>query len=57
MNLKKEDWSILEKLKFNITLTGIKYMIDPSEMIKRLEGKMALCEMLKKAQEREWGPV
>lgn len=51
MGLKKEDWSILDRLEFAIKPVGVSYLVDPPESIQKLDGKMALCEMLKKAQE------
>jgi uncharacterized protein (DUF169 family) len=51
MALKKKDWSILEKLGFDIKPIGVKYLVDPPEAMKKLEGKMPLCEMLQKAQQ------
>lgn len=50
MGLKKADWKILDKLEFAIKPVGVRYLVDPPEEIDKLEEKMALCEMLKKAQ-------
>jgi uncharacterized protein (DUF169 family) len=50
MPLTKKDFTILDKFEFDIQPVGVKYLTKPPETIKRLEGKMTLCEMLKTAQ-------
>jgi uncharacterized protein (DUF169 family) len=51
MNVTKEDVSILDKFAFDVPPVGVKFMADRPEKVERLGQKMALCEMLKKAQE------
>jgi uncharacterized protein (DUF169 family) len=53
MVLKKEDWKIMDKLAFAIKPVGVKYLVDPPAAVKNLDEKIALCEMLKRAQEGE----
>ncbi|MBN2061182.1 MAG: DUF169 domain-containing protein [Deltaproteobacteria bacterium] len=53
MGNDKADFSILNRLNFKISPIGIKYFPKPPESLNRLEGKIALCEMLKRAQEGE----
>jgi uncharacterized protein (DUF169 family) len=53
MTLKKEDFAILDEFKFEIQPVGVKYLVRPPQDISGLDQKMALCEMLKKAQEGE----
>ena len=53
MGLQKEDWKILDKLAFSIKPVGVRYLVDPPASVKKLDEKMALCEMLKRAQEGE----
>ena len=53
MSLTKEHFSILEKFHFQLPPVGIKFMADQPEGLERLGEKMALCEMLKRAQEGE----
>jgi uncharacterized protein (DUF169 family) len=50
MTVAKKDFSILDKFGFEISPVGVKYLTSAPENIKRLEGKMTLCEMLKAAQ-------
>ena len=50
MTLTKRDFAILDEFKFDIQPVGVKYLVRSPEGISRLEQKMALCEMLKKAQ-------
>jgi uncharacterized protein (DUF169 family) len=50
MGLNKEDYAILNGFRFDIQPVGVKYLTRPPETINRLDQKMALCEMLKKAQ-------
>ena len=51
MILTKEDFSILDKFAFDVPPVAVKFMADRPDMRERLGEKMALCEMLKKAQE------
>lgn len=51
MTLNHKDLTILENFKFDVTPVGIKFLVKPPDGIDRLDEKMALCEMLKKAQE------
>ncbi len=48
--LAKEEFAILDEFKFAIPPVGVKFFVRPPEGIGRLDQKMALCEMLKKAQ-------
>ena len=51
MILTKQDLAILSKFKFAIQPVGVKYFVKRPDKIKRLNENMALCQMLKKAQE------
>ncbi len=51
MILTKEDFSILARFDFDVQPVGVKFLADRPERVERLGEKMALCEMLKKAQE------
>jgi len=51
MMLTKEDFSILDKFAFDVPPVAVKFLADRPDMPERLGEKMALCEMLKKAQE------
>jgi uncharacterized protein (DUF169 family) len=51
MSLTKKDFAILEKFKFDIQPVGVKFSAKQPDRFERLDDKMALCEMLKKAQE------
>ena len=50
MILTKKDLAILEKLDLEIQPVGVKYFAKQPDLVERLEGNMALCEMLKRAQ-------
>ncbi len=50
MTLSRQDFAILDEFKFNIQPVGVKYLVKPPEGIDRLDQRMALCEMLKRAQ-------
>jgi uncharacterized protein (DUF169 family) len=50
MTLKKEDFAVLDTFKFDIQPVAVKYFVRIPENIKRIDGKMTLCEMLVKAQ-------
>jgi uncharacterized protein (DUF169 family) len=47
----KEDLSILDKFDFDVPPVGVKFSAGRPDKVERLTGKMALCEMLKRAQE------
>jgi len=51
--MRKKEFSILEKFHFPRPPVGVKFTADQPEGLDRLGEKMALCEMLKKAQEGE----
>ena len=51
MMLTKEYFSILDKFAFDVPPVAVKFLADRPDMPERLGEKMALCEMLKKAQE------
>jgi uncharacterized protein (DUF169 family) len=51
MNLTKEDFSILDKFAFDVSPVAVKFLADTPAKIERLAENMALCEMLKRAQE------
>jgi uncharacterized protein (DUF169 family) len=47
----KKNLAILEKFDFNLPPVGVKFLAKPPDMVERLDEKLALCEMLKRAQE------
>jgi len=51
MMLTKENVAILDKFEFDVPPVGVKFLAKRPEMVARLDENMALCEMLKKAQE------
>jgi uncharacterized protein (DUF169 family) len=51
MILTKEYQAILDKFEFERQPVGVKFLAKQPDKIERLDGKMALCEMLKQAQE------
>ncbi|MBI5440850.1 MAG: DUF169 domain-containing protein [Deltaproteobacteria bacterium] len=51
MALTQQDFAVLEKLDLELEPVGVKYLVRAPEALPRLERKMALCEMLKKAQD------
>jgi uncharacterized protein (DUF169 family) len=51
MVLTKEYHAILEKFEFERQPVGVKFLAKQPDKIDRLDEKLALCEMLKKAQE------
>ena len=53
MNLTKNDLAILDKFEFDVQPVGVKFMVKRPDRIERLNENMALCEMLKRAQEGE----
>jgi uncharacterized protein (DUF169 family) len=51
MNTIQQELSIFDKFGFDIPVVGIKFLVTKPDNLPRLEGKLALCEMLKQAQE------
>ncbi|MGD9081647.1 MAG: DUF169 domain-containing protein [Desulfobacterales bacterium] len=51
MILTKEYQAILDKFEFERQPVGVKFLAKQPDKIERLDEKMALCEMLKQAQE------
>jgi uncharacterized protein (DUF169 family) len=51
MILTKEHVAILDKFEFDTPPVGVKFLAKRPDMVARLDENMALCEMLKKAQE------
>lgn len=51
MTLTRKDFAILDKFKFDVRPVGVKFLANRPEMVERLGENMALCEMLKKAQD------
>jgi uncharacterized protein (DUF169 family) len=51
MILTQKDLAILEKFAFDVPPVGVKFVAQQPDMVERLDEKMALCEMLKRAQE------
>jgi uncharacterized protein (DUF169 family) len=51
MTVTKKDLAILDKFDFAVQPVGVKFTVKQPEMVERLDGNMALCEMLKHAQE------
>jgi uncharacterized protein (DUF169 family) len=51
MTLTKEDLAILDKFDFDVQPVGVKFLAKRPESIERLSENIALCEMLKRAQE------
>lgn len=51
MILTKEDTAILDKFEFDLPPVGVKFSAEPPQTIERIEGRLALCEMLKRAQQ------
>lgn len=49
--LSKDNVAILEKFDFDITPVGVKFLTKPPDGLERLGVNLALCEMLRKAQE------
>jgi uncharacterized protein (DUF169 family) len=50
MTVTKNELAILEKLELEIQPVGVKYLTKVPQNLSKLEQKMTLCEMLKKAQ-------
>ena len=51
MILIEKNVAILDKFKFDTPPVGVKFLAERPDMVARLDENMALCEMLKKAQE------
>jgi uncharacterized protein (DUF169 family) len=51
MILTQKDLAILEKFAFDVPPVGVKFVAQQPDIVERLDEKMALCEMLKRAQE------
>lgn len=51
MILTKKELTILDKFEFEVPPVGIKFLAKRPDIVERLNENMALCEMLKKAQE------
>ncbi|MGD0918342.1 MAG: DUF169 domain-containing protein [Thermodesulfobacteriota bacterium] len=51
MTLTKNDFPILNKFNFEVQPVGVKFLVKRPDLVERLDEKMALCEMLKRAQE------
>lgn len=51
MILTEKDVAILDKFEFDVQPVGIKFLAERPDKMERLSESMALCEMLKKAQE------
>jgi uncharacterized protein (DUF169 family) len=53
MALTEKDFAILGRFDFDVQPVGVKLSAKRPEMVERLDGTMAFCEMLKRAQEGE----
>jgi uncharacterized protein (DUF169 family) len=53
MTLTKKGFAILDKFAFDVEPVGVKFLAKRPEIVERLGENIALCEMLKKAQEKE----
>ncbi len=51
MVLTKKDFAVLDKFSFDIPPVGVKFLVKKPDTVGRLNEKMTLCEMLKKALE------
>jgi uncharacterized protein (DUF169 family) len=51
MTLTKKDLSVLDKFEFDVQPVGVKFLVKRPDRVERLNGNIALCEMLKRAQE------
>jgi uncharacterized protein (DUF169 family) len=51
MTLTKEHVAILDKFDFDLPPVGVKFLAKPPDMVERIDENMALCEMLKNAQQ------
>ena len=52
MSSIQQDLSIFNKFNFKLPPVGVKYLFDKPEAITRLDKNLALCELLREAQER-----
>jgi uncharacterized protein (DUF169 family) len=50
MTLTKEHFNVFDKFDFDIPPVGVKFLTKQPDTVERLDGNMALCEMLSKAQ-------
>ena len=50
MALTKRELAILERFDFDIEPVGVKFLVKRPDLVERLNGNIALCEMLKRAQ-------
>jgi uncharacterized protein (DUF169 family) len=51
MPLTQKDLAVLDQFDFEVPPVGVKFSTRPPDRIERLEENLALCEMLKRAQE------
>jgi len=51
MIFTKKDFAILDKFEFEVQPIGVKFLVERPDAVERLNENMALCEMLKRAQE------
>ena len=51
MVFTKENAAILDKFDFDVPPVGVKFLAKPPDMVERIDENMALCEMLKAAQD------
>ena len=51
MTLTKEHVATLDKFDFDLPPVGVKFLAKPPDMVERIDENMALCEMLKNAQQ------
>jgi uncharacterized protein (DUF169 family) len=51
MILTKKELSILTKFDFDVPPVGVKFLFQEPDMVEKLDENIALCEMLKRAQE------
>lgn len=51
MTITEKDLAILDKFDFDVQPVGVKFLAKQPDKVERLDANMALCEMLKKAQE------
>lgn len=51
MTLTKEHFNIFDKFDFDIPPVGVKFLTEQPDTVERLDEKLALCEMLSKAQQ------
>jgi len=50
MTLTKKDLAIFDKFEFDIQPVGVKFSVKRPDLVERLSGSIAFCEMLKRAQ-------